>query len=227
MNKVVDNVKRYERKWIFNNTNLFFLINALLRSKFLFNFQYEKRKVNSLYFDDINYTSIRENLDGVSEKRKYRIRWYGKKNIITNPNFEIKSKKIFETKKEIFILKEIDKLSILEKKNLDKIKDLINNKFKLKKKIFPLLTTHYDREYFISSNKLIRATLDYNLQSRSLNYKIDSNILRNYYSNITLEIKYDTDLDEYVRNNLKSISSRLSRNSKFVNSAILEPFCYS
>jgi len=92
-------LKRYERKWVFNNVNVLFLINALFRSKFLFNFQYEKRKVNSIYFDDQNYSSIRENLDGVSEKTKYRIRWYGKKNIITKPSFEIKSKKGFETKK--------------------------------------------------------------------------------------------------------------------------------
>ena len=64
-------LKRYERKWVFNSTNVLFIINALLRSKFLFNFQYEKRKVNSMYFDDQNYSSIRENLDGVSEKKKY------------------------------------------------------------------------------------------------------------------------------------------------------------
>ena len=220
-------LKRYERKWIFNSTNVLFIINALLRSKFLFNFQYEKRKVNSIYFDDRNYSSIRENLDGVSEKKKYRIRWYGKKNIVTDPNFEIKSKKGFETKKTFLKIKELNNLSIIGYDNLEKIKNLINNKFKFRKIILPLLTTHYDREYFISNNGLVRATVDYNLQSKSLNYNKDTNILKNYYSNITLEIKYNTNLDKYVRDNLKSISNRLSRNSKFVNSAVSEPFCYS
>ena len=220
-------LKRYERKWVFNNVNVLFLINALFRSKFLFNFQYEKRKVNSIYFDDQNYSSIRENLDGVSEKTKYRIRWYGKKNIITKPNFEIKSKKGFETKKTFLNIVELNTLSLIKNSNLMKIKNLINNKFKFKKIIFPLLTTHYDREYFISNNGLVRATVDYNLQSKPLSYNKDNDILKNYYSNITLEIKYDTNLDKYVRDNLKSISSRLSRNSKFVNSAITEPFSYS
>ena len=220
-------LKRYERKWVFNNVNVLFLINALFRSKFLFNFQYEKRKVNSIYFDDQNYSSIRENLDGVSEKTKYRIRWYGKKNIITKPSFEIKSKKGFETKKTFLDIVELNNLSLIENSNLIKIKNLINNKFKFKKIIFPLLTTHYDREYFISNNRLVRATVDYNLQSKPLSYNKDNDILKNYYSNITLEIKYDTNLDKYVRDNLKSISSRLSRNSKFVNSAITEPFSYS
>ena len=121
-------LNRYERKWVFSSTNVLFIINALLRSKFLFNFQYEKRKVNSIYFDDQNYSSIRENLDGVSEKKKYRIRWYGEKNILTDPNFEIKSKKGFETKKTFLKIKELNNLSIIGYDNLEKIKDLINNK---------------------------------------------------------------------------------------------------
>ena len=40
------------------------------------------------------------------------------------------------------------------------------------------------------------------------------------------EIKYDTNLDIYVRNNLNQISSRLSKNSKFVNSATINAFSY-
>ena len=67
----------------------------------------------------------------------------------------------------------------------------------------------------------------YNIYNYTKPLLKDNDILKNYYSNITLEIKYDTNLDKYVRDNLKSISSRLSRNSKFVNSAITEPFSYS
>ena len=227
MKKIIDNIKRYERKWVFRNINSLELVIALLRSKLLFNFQHQKRKVNSLYFDDRNFSSIRENLDGVSEKKKYRIRWYGNKNFILNPNFEIKKKKEFETNKKTFNFEEINKLSFVNEKNLNYIEELVNNKFKIKKKVFPILTTHYDREYFISNNNLIRATIDYNLESRILNNRIDKNILKNYNHYITLEIKYDTNLDYYVRNNLENINNRLSRNSKFVNSALSEPFSYS
>ena len=46
------------------------------------------------------------------------------------------------------------------------------------------------------------------------------------FKEIILEIKYDTNLDIYVRNNLKHISSRLSKNSKFVNSATINAFTY-
>ena len=54
----------------------------------------------------------------------------------------------------------------------------------------------------------------------------DINIKKNY-KDIILEIKYDTDLDEHVRNNLKKITARLSKNSKFANSALITPSSFS
>ena len=220
-------VKRLERKWTYFNVNNLILYNALTRSNFFFSVQYPKRKINSLYFDDLNYSSINENLDGVSEKKKYRIRWYGSKNKFNNPIFEIKIKKNFESYKGFFDLKELNDLFIFKYENLNLVKEFLNNQHKFNKIIHPVLTTHYDREYFISNNGLVRATLDYNLQSVFVKENNDLNINRNYYSNTILEIKYDINLDNYVRENLKNISSRLSRNSKFVNSALIPSSSYS
>ena len=44
--------------------------------------------------------AIRENLDGVSNKKKIRVRWYGEKNKLSKPQLEIKSKKGSETSKK-------------------------------------------------------------------------------------------------------------------------------
>ena len=88
-----------------------------------------------------------------------------------------------------------------------------------------MLTTHYLRSYFISSNDLVRATVDINLKSLPLYKNSNINIFKEF-KEIILEIKYDTNLDIYVRNNLKQISSRLSKNSKFVNSATINAFSY-
>ena len=219
--------KRLERKWAYNNVNNLILYNALLRSNFYFSVHYPKRQINSLYFDDLNYSSINENLDGISEKKKYRIRWYGSKNKLNNPIFEIKIKKNFENYKKLFNLKELDNLFIFKYKNLDFTKEFLNNKYRFNKIIYPVLTTHYDREYFISNNGLVRATMDYNLQSVYVRENKDLNINRNYYSNTILEMKYDVNVDKYVRDNLKNISSRLSRNSKYVNSALIPSSSYS
>lgn len=213
-------IKRFERKWLFKSNNSLALINALIRSNFFFRTQYQSRKVNSVYFDTKNYTSIRQNLDGVSDKKKIRIRWYGSKDIIINPFIEIKSKKGFETKKENLKIKELDRTKLFD---LKKIKEKVNIKLRLKQTINPVLTTHYRREYFVSSDKKIRATVDYNLQSIFLNNLSQIDIVKNFKNICILEFKYSTGLDKYVRKNLKDITLRLSKNSKFVNSAIEKP----
>lgn len=63
-------IKRFERKWLFKSNNYLALINSLLRSKLFFRTQYPQRNVNSIYFDTLDYISIRQNLDGVSNKKK-------------------------------------------------------------------------------------------------------------------------------------------------------------
>ena len=219
-------IKRFERKWLFKSNNYLALINSLLRSKLFFRTQYPSRKVNSIYFDTHDYISIRQNLDGISEK-KIRIRWYGSKDTIVNPVIEIKSKKGFETKKEIVTIKELHNLRLSNSKNLEMIKEKLNVKLNLKKIIYPLLTTHYDREYFISLNGKIRATIDYNLRSIFLNNFSQMDIVKNFKNICILELKYSTSLDKYVRKNLKDISLRLSKNSKFVNSALERPKFFS
>mgnify|MGYP005648874381 FL=1 len=217
-------IKRFERKWIFKSNNSLALINALIRSNLFFRTQYPARNVNSVYFDTYNYTSIRQNLDGVSNKKKIRVRWYGNKDIMTNPVLEIKSKKGFETKKESSSIKELDNIKLSD---LHIIKEKLNKKLKSKKIINPILTTHYEREYFVSLNKKIRATIDYNLKSIFLNNITQIDIVKNFKNICILEFKYSTSLDKYVRENLKGITLRLSKNSKFVNSALERPKFFS
>ena len=85
-------LKRFERKWVYYNNDHFALINELLRSKLFFNFNYPKRRVNSIYFDDSINSSVIENLEGNSKKKKIRIRWYGKQNKLLNPILKLISK---------------------------------------------------------------------------------------------------------------------------------------
>ncbi len=216
-------INRFERKWIFKSNNYSVLINSLIRSNLFFKKHYPKRRVNSIYFDTSNYASIRENLDGVSNKKKIRLRWYGNSDRITNPILEIKSKKGFETKKENIKISELDNLIFRSLKNLEIIQNKINETIKTKKIIYPILTTNYDREYYISYNDKIRATVDYNLKSRFLKNLTQMDITKNFTKVCILELKYPIKSDQYVRSNLKQITLRLSKNSKFINSAFEIP----
>jgi len=60
-------VDRLERKWAIGgdlDINTFFI--AIYRSSFVFTESYKPRSVNTIYFDDADYSSIFENLDGDS-----------------------------------------------------------------------------------------------------------------------------------------------------------------
>ncbi len=220
-------LNRFERKWVFRSKNYLSLINSLLRSDLFFTNQYPNRKVNSIYFDDLNFSSIRENLDGISNKKKIRVRWYGKKNILTKPQLEIKSKKGAETTKKNYSMNQLNNLKFTDYTNLEKINDLVNLKVKSKKIIKSLLSTHYEREYFVSNDSKIRATVDYNLQSIYLNNLSQLNIIKNFNKVCILELKYSIKSDKFVRQKLKNITLRLTKNSKFVNSAFETPRFFS
>ena len=38
--------------------------------------KFENRYVNSLYFDNPGYSAVRDNISGLSDRSKYRLRWY-------------------------------------------------------------------------------------------------------------------------------------------------------
>ena len=104
-------------------------------------------------------------------------------------------------------IRELNDLKVFSLKNLKILKETINSKLKQKKIIYPVLTTHYEREYFISLNGKIRATIDYDLKSVFLNNSSQIDIIKNFKNICILELKYSTSLDKYVRENLKDITS--------------------
>ena len=95
--------KRIERKWTYNNVNNLILYNALLRSNFFFSVHYPKRKINSLYFDDLNYSSINENLDGVSEKKNIVLDGMVQKTNLIIQYLKLNPKKTMKASRDLLI----------------------------------------------------------------------------------------------------------------------------
>ncbi len=214
---------RFERKWIYTSSNNLSLINKLIRSSLFFKSNFSKRKVNSIYFDDKNFTSIKENLYGLKNKKKIRIRWYGDENLISEPRLEIKKKIGFITEKNTFKFSIKANLKFPEMLSLEKLKKDIQKKQKYFKELFPVSSTHYERNYFISNNNLIRATIDSNIKSIKLKDYSYISFFKNFSNLTILELKYPVHLDNYVKDKLSKISLRLSKNSKFVNSILEKP----
>ena len=180
---------RFERKWVFNN-NFLDVYNNLLKSKFLFRTNFPDRTVNSIYFDDFKNSCVSENLEGESKKTKFRLRWYGKNNhILKNPKLEFKVKKNFMNYKIIKDLKILNNLDLRKTKNVNFITKTVNSIYKIKT-LIPVSTTHYDRSYFLSSNNLVRSTLDKQLKVSKFNNDFFIPIFKKF-NKIILELKYE------------------------------------
>jgi hypothetical protein len=215
----MEKVLRYEKKFVLSNMDLLSLENILRFSKLKFTEHHPIRSVNSIYYDDSSKNSLNSNINGNTFRRKYRFRWYGNDKRIDNLCFEIKDKISNLTNKKImkvYIKKPIELLNKNIYENLYSIIEKIYPNFSLK----PVSSVHYSRKYFISCVNNIRATIDYNVFYRDINK--DFNIKKNS-KNIILEFKYNTDKDNFFRENLNMSSFRLSKNSKFINSLIEVP----
>ena len=90
---------RYERKWIITNQNFDEVFISLKRSKLFFVSQHNDRNINSLYFDDSSLSTIHQKLDGINDKEKFRLRWYGDIKVLKDPKLEVKYKNGFLVQK--------------------------------------------------------------------------------------------------------------------------------
>jgi SPX domain protein involved in polyphosphate accumulation len=205
---------RFEKKWVFTKLDKVTLFSNLINSKLFFREQYSERTVNSVYFDNLDLKSAFDNLDGVSNREKFRVRWYGNNTkIFNNPILENKIKKNFQGYKIFFKLNDFDKKK-LDNENLFQLTKSVN-KLILNKNLYPISMTNYKRIYLISANNEIRATLDFDLQYKKLN-----NYIENFFTkveDIVLEFKYPASMDTYLRKQISGIT-RISKNSKYINS---------
>ena len=76
-NNEVNDEWRYEIKFIVNKEQESDLYSWISQNKTLYR-AYPSRLINTIYFDDLENTSMFDNLSGVSSRVKYRIRWYNK-----------------------------------------------------------------------------------------------------------------------------------------------------
>ena len=137
---------------------------------------YKDRLINSIYYDDENFTTAHNNLSGISNRRKYRIRWYNDR--FKDFFYEIKIKKNNLGKK----------ISLKANQNETKLDNLysFNNYFLNQKdnKFFleyldsfdlkPQLKVSYLRSYYLYEGK-VRITFDqdinYSLPNRFSKFK--------------------------------------------------------
>ena len=141
---------------------------------------YKSRKVQSIYFDNINKDMYNDSIEGLNPRKKIRVRNYPD-NINKYFFLEYKISSIegrFKVNKKIF-QKRFDEF---------KLNGIFDKKYGLCK---PILNVIYDREYLINSN--VRITIDTNIIYNMYNnnfFKSDKDIV------VELKTSINQNIDE-------------------------------
>lgn len=218
---------RFERKFIFQNVDFDDIVQRVFAHSYCFKEVFQRRSVNNIYFDDYNYSFYKQNVAGVGNREKYRLRWYGDDFIhIKDPTFEIKLKygevgdKISNKIKgfEAFLSESHSSRERIYSEIFDNIQET-NNIFKSKQgQLQPTLYNLYERRYYISFCQKFRITIDYNqkfFDPKSVNFLLSKQTIDE--REIVLELKYNIEDDCEARNITQEFETRLTKNSKYVN----------
>ena len=211
-------VTRIENKYLVDKQD-FFLLEECLRSLMI-----EDRKkytVSSLYFDSIDDTDLKEKLDGVLLREKYRIRIYDYQDEIIK--FEVKRKNNNTISKESIVItrNEADLLMrgeysfLLEREGFGYLADFMaNNVYR------PKTIVTYDRTAFYLPFNNIRITLDVDLRTSGFDLDLFSisdpkNFLAIKNEYFILEVKFHDYIPDFIARIIEPYASARSSLSKY------------
>ena len=203
---------RYERKYKVDQFSPDTVRQVVVLHPASFRMVYPDRRVNNIYFDTASLTAYQENVDGVPERRKFRVRWYGDNiNEITKPKLEIKIKSNQVGTKESY---PVDAFSLNDLTNLSKI---VSEKTSSMNILQPTLVNSYLRSYYETLDRKYRITIDRELKYFCmLNARHFTRFQIEEPSTI-LELKYDESLDDSSDFIFQHIPFRFSKSSKYVS----------
>ena len=208
---------RYEIKFVLDNARLSDAMQWLYNSTTA-NKTYDNRKVNSIYFDDVGFSSVRDNLAGISERNKFRLRWYGyQENSL--PRFEVKTKNGRLGCKTSYPIKSVE--NNLMNLNVDRIasecvKDLAAHNVIFDEYLVPTLQVNYEREYYETHNG-IRITIDQDIRFSDTQLHTTLNESNAFsYPFKVMEIKFEPNMKEAVSELIRPLHITPKRHSKYL-----------
>ena len=180
-----------------------------------------KYQIRSLYFDTLSDKALREKLDGISQREKFRIRYYNGNTSLIHLEKKVKISGL-GTKLSASLTKE--QAQAIVDGDLDWMKDseqdLIKELYvKMKNEgLQPKTIVDYEREPFIFSAGNVRVTLDYNIRTGlSCVDFLNPNCatIPVAESPIILEVKWDNFLPSVIRDVVQLENRRTTAFSKY------------
>lgn len=208
---------RYERKYKIDHLSKYAVEQAVKLHPAGFRKIFPNRQVNNIYFDTPDYQTGLQNIEGVNQRKKYRLRWYGTNLLdINNPRLETK------IKHNELGTKLIVKLDDTRLDNLATITKEVNQKQENRLLLlYPTLLNTYQRSYFGTTNGKFRMTVDWDLQFYAPLHKAAFSQQALSQTGVVLELKYEAADDELAREIFKYLPFRQTKNSKYVTGLIL------
>ena len=178
--------------------------------------------VRSIYFDDTLLSDCQANLDGVSHRKKARLRWYDSLKPEKVLFFEIKWRNNRVTGKHRLELRSQQNLSNLSYSQIyDGLIDILPPQHiaDLLKRSDPVVIVEYHREHFISADGLLRVTLDYNLKfyDQTGKQSISTSFPFLMYDFLVMEVKGPEETLQEVKQLLHPFAPRMGPCSKYVH----------
>ena len=214
---------RYEIKFILNEMEYtealrWVHINTRARTS------YPRRRIHSLYFDDTNFESVRDNLSGTSDRKKTRLRWYGDQLNTSSPEALFLEYKIRKGRlgckqrvelsafKEFFIRTTLSDYSQYINKELMQLGGM-----KLADSVLsPSIYVNYMRDYY-ADNSNIKFTFDSDIVFHDINPCVQlTNLTPVWYPKRILEIKFSPEQKENVSQILSTLRLTPKRHSKYL-----------
>lgn len=216
---------RFEKKYILNNLQVEQLkhrVSPLMKLDPILNGK-DFYRIRSLYFDDCKDTCLRQVIDGISERYKYRIRFYNNNTdyIVLEKKYKINN---MTKKTSIEITKDIVDGILKGNFAISKDNDKLLNEFYLMirtRGFKPVVIIDYDRIPYVYEAGYVRVTLDFNL---SCSYDFDKLFDDKLFKiplleegNTILEVKYNDFIPDYIRFSLQLDGLYRTSYSKYGN----------
>ena len=181
---------------------------------------YPDRLVNNVYFDNFDFFAYEENLVGTSSRTKVRLRWYGDTWTPDACTLELKRRRNMLGWKISHRTGPLDFSTDSWREIRAKLRRELPDsaRFWLDANPQPVLINRYRRQYFESSDRKVRLTLDLDQQVYSQTTGLRPNRSRktNLPATLVVECKFASEDRRRGIETIQGLSLRVGRNSKYV-----------
>ena len=215
---------RYELKWVCEPHQLAQARSWIRLHPAGFVVAYPPRRVNSLYLDTPHLSSFDENLAGVSDRQKLRLRWYGDDAQTISPLLELKVKRnLLGTKVQVLLPCTLD-LTSPWSALLGTIRACVEPAWRVRMQTAtqPTLFNHYQREYYCTSDGALRVTLDYAYAAYDQRLSLCPNLRvpLAVADRLVIEVKAAPEHVERLQEAAAQFPALRTRNSKYASSLL-------